>query len=75
MENSWKFQGVGGGGVMLPSETENPGGGWGIKLENNPLWGGIDIFWNRTIIRFSLHIQGSWSIEATSTCRSEVVNS
>ena len=48
MENSWKFQGVGGSNVKPPG-TENPGGQTG----KNPLWGGsrefMDIFWNHTI--------------------------
>ena len=38
----------GGGSTARPSGTENPGG-WGVKLEN-PSVGGMDIFWNHTII-------------------------
>ena len=34
----------GGGSNVKPSEMENPGGG--VKLENPPWGGGMDIFWN-----------------------------
>ena len=36
------------GSNAKPSGTENPVG-WGVKLEKNPPWGGMDIFWNHTI--------------------------
>ena len=48
VEKSWKFQGVGGNNVK-PSGTENPGG-WGLKLEKTLRGGGMDIFWNHTMI-------------------------
>ena len=40
----WNFLGVGG------TKWKNHGNsrGWGIKLEKNPPWGGMDIFWNHT---------------------------
>ena len=49
MEKSWKFQGVG-GSTMKPLGTENPGG-WGFKLEKTLRGGGMDIFWNHTLIK------------------------
>ena len=36
------------GSNAKPSGTENPVG-WGVKLEKNPPWGGMDIFWNHTL--------------------------
>ena len=36
------------GSNAKPSGTENPVG-WGVKLEKNPLWGGMGIFWNHTL--------------------------
>ena len=39
----------GGGSNVKPSGTENPVG-WGVKLEKTLRWGGMDIFWNHTML-------------------------
>jgi len=49
VEKSWKFQG---GSTVKPPGTENPRGG-GVKLEKN-LCGGMDIFWNHSLIVLSV---------------------
>ena len=41
--------GGGGGSTMKPLGRENSGG-WGVKLEKT-LCGGMDIFWNHTLIK------------------------
>ena len=48
VKKSWKFQGVGGSNAKPPG-MENPVG-WGVKLEKTLRGGGMDIFWNHTII-------------------------
>ena len=40
----------GGGSTMKPLGKENPGG-WGVKLGKTLRGGGMDIFWNHTIVQ------------------------
>ena len=50
----------GGGSNVKPSEMENPGG-WGVKLEKTLHGGGMDIFWNHTL----LCSDRAWTTEAS----------
>ena len=58
----WNFLGVGGpsgkifeipgggGNNVKPSGAENPAG-WGLKLKKPSVEGGMDIFWNHTMLQ------------------------
>ena len=47
-ERSWKLQGVGG---VTRSPLNEKSSGVGVKLEKNLRGGGMDIFWNHTMVQ------------------------